>query len=91
MTATLTAERVEMTFGDHANFQLDATFRCDRCGAQAYIKAVFRSTNDEGQHKELYFCSHHANAYERPILPLLKEWHDERERLKEDRKTGSEN
>jgi len=33
---------------------LDATDRCDRCPAQAYIKVI-------GSSGELLFCSHHYN------------------------------
>jgi hypothetical protein len=33
---------------------LDATDRCDSCGAQAYIKVI-------GKAGELLFCAHHYN------------------------------
>lgn len=84
--ATATLERVELTFGDHEKHELDARDRCDRCGAQAYIRATLK--DDKGL---LMFCGHHADRYERAITPLLTEWHDERARLKENRKQGSEN
>lgn len=89
--ATSTLERCEITFGDHDNFMLNASHRCDRCGAQAYIKAVLRKTKNKGETGELFFCSHHANEYELNLLPLCKTWHDETDRLKENRKVGSEN
>ena len=34
---------------------LDATDRCDRCGAQAYVKVIGKNNSD------LLFCSHHYN------------------------------
>jgi hypothetical protein len=40
---------------------LSAADRCDRCGAQAYIRAVLESG-------ELLFCAHHGRA----VMPTLK-------------------
>ena len=45
MTATAAA-RVELTAQD----------RCDRCGAQAFVRAVLVNG-------DLLFCGHHARAY----------------------------
>jgi hypothetical protein len=89
--AAATLDRCELTYGDHTDFELDATYRCDRCGAQAYIKAVLRTPKNAGEKGELFWCSHHAHQYEAKLLPLCKEWHDETKRLEEDKKTGSEN
>lgn len=36
---------------------LDASDRCDRCGAQAYLRVVMSSGG------ELLFCAHHARAH----------------------------
>lgn len=88
---TAVLERCELTYGDHSNFELDSSFRCDRCGAQAYVKAVLRHPKNPGEKGELFWCSHHANQYESAMLPICKEWHSETDRLKEDRKKGSEN
>lgn len=66
---------------------LDARYRCDKCGAQAYVRTILKSNN------ALYWCSHHANKY-KPIMKqqgVLREVYDELIRLQEDRKTGSEN
>jgi hypothetical protein len=59
---------------------LDATDRCDRCAAQAYVKVI-------GQSGELLFCSHHYNkvvddavGYEK-IMKFMVEVIDERSRL----------
>ena len=59
---------------------LDATDRCDRCAAQAYIKVI-------GNAGELLFCSHHYNkvmddpkGYE-SMMKFMVEVIDERGRL----------
>lgn len=59
---------------------LDATDRCDRCSAQAYVKVI-------GVVGELLFCSHHYNkvvddvvGYEK-IMKFMVEIIDERARL----------
>ena len=44
---TTTLERTSLTIAD----------RCDRCGAQAFVRAVFRIG-------ELTFCGHHGRAYQ---------------------------
>lgn len=66
---------------------LDARFRCDRCGAQAYVRTTLESGND------LDWCSHHAKTYI-PVMKaqgVLKKIYSEEIRLQEDRKQGSEN
>lgn len=59
---------------------LDATDRCDRCSAQAYVKVV-------GKVGELLFCSHHYNSvmdnavgYDK-MMKFMVSVIDERERL----------
>lgn len=59
---------------------LDATDRCDRCAAQAYVKVI-------GNVGELLFCSHHYNkvvddviGYEK-IMKFMVQIIDERARL----------
>lgn len=59
---------------------LDATDRCDRCSAQAYIKVI-------GNSGDLLFCSHHYNkvvdnpeGYEK-IMKFMIQIVDERKRL----------
>lgn len=61
---------------------LDATDRCDRCAAQAYVKVI-------GKTGELLFCSHHYNkvvdnavGYDN-IMKFMVEIIDERKRLEE--------
>ena len=59
---------------------LDATDRCDRCSAQAYIKVI-------GSSGELLFCGHHYNkvmddksGYDK-MMKFMVEVIDERARL----------
>ena len=59
-----------------ATRQLNTLDRCDRCGAQAYVRAVLESSGGE-----LLFCAHHARAVEANLRPLTSEWQDESARL----------
>ncbi len=61
-----------------ATRELTALDRCDRCGAQAYVRAVLQSSGGE-----LLFCGHHARAVEANLKPLTSQWHDETQRLHE--------
>ena len=54
---------------------LAAVDRCDRCGAQAYVRAVLLSGN------ELLFCAHHGKEYAEGLKPVVKSLHDESEKL----------
>ena len=56
--------------------ELNALDRCDRCGAQAYVRVVLESSGGE-----LLFCAHHARAVEATLKPISAEWHDETSRL----------
>ncbi|MGO1434295.1 MAG: DUF7455 domain-containing protein [Canibacter sp.] len=53
---------------------LDATDRCDSCGAQAYVRAVVAGS-------ELLFCAHHARKHESKLKEVASSWHDETDRL----------
>ena len=55
---------------------LTAADRCDRCGAQAYVRAVLASTGGV-----LLFCAHHGRDVEPKLRPQSSEWVDESERL----------
>ncbi|WP_309071344.1 DUF7455 domain-containing protein [Arthrobacter sp.] len=61
-----------------ATRELTALHRCDRCGAQAYVRAVLQSSGGE-----LLFCGHHARAVESTLRPQTSEWQDETARLTE--------
>ena len=55
--------------------RLTAHDRCDRCGAQAYVKVVLQAGG------ELMLCAHHARAHSDALRPLASEVIDETERL----------
>ena len=54
---------------------LTATDRCDRCGAQAYVRATMESGFD------LLLCAHHFHENEDRLRQIAKSIHDETERL----------
>ena len=54
---------------------LDALDRCDRCGAQAYVRVTL------GGGGELLFCAHHARQHEDKLRELEADIHDESARL----------
>jgi hypothetical protein len=56
---------------------LQATDRCDRCNAQAYVRVVLPAGTD------LLFCAHHWAAYEDALRPQAAEIVDETHRLTE--------
>ncbi len=59
-----------------ASRELNALDRCDRCGAQAYVRVVLESSGGE-----LLFCGHHARGVEQTLKPLSSQWQDETARL----------
>jgi hypothetical protein len=56
---------------------LTAADRCDRCGAQAYIRVELNSGG------ELLFCAHHGRAHADKLRDIATAIHDETERLEE--------
>jgi len=54
---------------------LTAADRCDRCGAQAFIRATLVSG------AELLFCAHHAREYESGLKAIEAEIYDESDQL----------
>ena len=54
---------------------LTAADRCDRCGAQAYIRATLASGSD------LLFCAHHAREYETGLKAIEADIYNESDRL----------
>jgi hypothetical protein len=54
---------------------LVATDRCDRCGAQAYVRVTLPSGG------ELLFCAHHARKHEAKLQELAATIYDETPRL----------
>lgn len=58
---------------------LTALDRCDRCGAQAYLRVFLRSGG------ELLFCAHHAAAHREKLAEVASHIHDETARLQTER------
>jgi hypothetical protein len=69
-------ERGEVTIA-LAPTPLTATDRCDRCGAQAYIRVRLATGG------ELLFCAHHGKRYEQRLRSIAIEIHDETDKLSE--------
>lgn len=70
-----------------AKYTLDSTHRCDRDGAQAYVKVVFISGN------HLLFCRHDYLEL-KPVMEaqgIIDNVVDETAKLVYDRHTGTEN
>ena len=61
---------------------LSAVDRCDRCGAQAYLRVLLQSGG------ELLFCAHHAREHEDKLREVASEFHDETDKLS-DRRSGA--
>jgi len=56
---------------------LSAMDRCDRCGAQAYVRVVLTAGG------ELLFCAHHFREHEHRLRASATAVHDETARLAE--------
>ena len=56
---------------------LNAIDRCDRCGAQAYVRATLLSGG------ELLFCAHHGKEYSEGLKKVTIRIQDETEKLVE--------
>ncbi len=57
---------------------LTSADRCDRCGAQAYVRARLASGG------VLLFCAHHGRAHRDKLADIAVELHDETDRLVDD-------
>jgi hypothetical protein len=62
---------------------LTAADRCDRCGAQAYIRARLTTGG------ELLFCAHHGREHLAKLRDLAVEIQDETDRLVDTPATAS--
>ena len=58
-----------------ANDPLTAADRCDRCGAQAYVRVLL------GSGGELLFCAHHGREHREALRDVAAEIQDETGRL----------
>ena len=54
---------------------LTAVDRCDRCGAQAYLRVSLQGGG------ELLFCAHHAREHGDKLRSIATHVHDETEKL----------
>jgi len=54
--------------------ELNATDRCDACGAQGYIRVTMPSG-------ELIFCAHHGRKHASALSEVATHIHDESDRL----------
>ena len=54
---------------------LTAVDRCDRCGAQAYVRALLPNG------LELLFCAHHSRQHSSALTKIAVGIHDETDRL----------
>jgi hypothetical protein len=54
---------------------LTAVDRCDRCGAQAYLRVQLEAGG------ELLFCAHHAREHGDKLREIATYFHDETDRL----------
>ena len=54
---------------------LNASDRCDRCGAQAYVRATLPGGG------ELLFCAHHARAHSDKLKQVALNIQDETTKL----------
>jgi hypothetical protein len=61
---------------------LTAADRCDRCGAQAYVRVVLPVG-------ELLFCAHHAREHAPKFEAVATHVHDETQRLLEEHGAGA--
>src|SRR3954469_11582887 len=64
--------------------QFTALDRCDRCGAQAYVRVQLISGG------ELLFCAHHAREHADKIQEVAAQVHDETGQLADTPATASD-
>jgi hypothetical protein len=68
-------EQESETAGGGVAGRLTALDRCDRCGAQAYVRALLPSG------LELLFCAHHNRQHSVVLTKIAVGIHDETDRL----------
>lgn len=86
-TKTRQIDETALTEEQRDKAVLDARYRCDRCGAQAYVRTILESNN------ALYWCGHHAKVFiaQMTAKGVLREVYSEEIRLLEEKLKGSEN
>lgn len=63
---------------------LTAADRCDRCGAQAYVRVLLNSGG------ELLFCAHHMRKHDDSIRKIASDIQDETNKLTESENSGGD-
>ncbi|MGI4894091.1 MAG: DUF7455 domain-containing protein [Janthinobacterium lividum] len=58
-----------------ANDPMTAADRCDRCGAQAYVRVVLSAGG------ELLFCAHHGREHRDALREVARDIQDESQKL----------
>jgi hypothetical protein len=66
----------EAAAGPDRTGELSTIDRCDRCGAQAYVRVLLPSR------LELLFCAHHNRQHARALVEIAVEIQDETRRLR---------
>ena len=56
--------------------RLNAAHRCDRCGAQAYVRVLLHTRQD------LLFCAHHYRQHAPALAKVVVQIQDQTERLR---------
>ena len=73
-----------MTTAVASRTPLTAADRCDRCGAQAYLRVELRGGG------ELLFCAHHAREHGDRLREIAVSVHDETDKLSTTPATAAE-
>jgi hypothetical protein len=63
---------------------LTAADRCDRCGAQAYVRVLLNSGG------ELLFCAHHMRKHDDSLRKIASDIQDETDKLTKSDKDAEE-
>ncbi len=63
---------------------LTAADRCDRCGAQAYVRVLLNSGG------ELLFCAHHMRKHDDSLRKIASDIQDETDKLTKSEKNAEE-
>jgi hypothetical protein len=71
-----------MTMTPDRKAPLSNADRCDRCGAQAYVRVTLPSG-------ELLFCAHHSREHAPKFADIATHIHDETDRLLAERGAGA--
>jgi hypothetical protein len=69
------AQREEATSGRTLTTPMNAVHRCDRCGAQAYVRVLLPSRQD------LLFCAHHYRQHAPALAKIAAGIQDDTDRL----------